>query len=349
MKGTITSEILVSYSQCPRKAYLLLCTDQRGTPNEYMSILQQRKEALQKDYIKELKQSNPDVQSYSTDSLRNGCELLVNATLKAEGIEAECAILRKVDSSSALGKYSYEPTLFIGTYRIDRYQRLELFFIGYVLEQIQSKLPVAGGIIGMDGKSHKVKLENSSKALTPLLEPLQEWAQTQSPDPPLLILSKQCNYCQFQSTCREQAEQEDNLSLLDAISTPKAVRQYEKKGIFTVKQLSYLFKPRKRKKRAKSPPIHKPELQALAIRTGKIYIQELPELSRRPVELFLDIEGIPDQGFYYLIGLLVCNGDTSTFHSFWADTPEYEARVWQQFVDEVSQSCTNCWLAIMEY
>ena len=152
MKRTITSEILVSYSQCPRKAYLLLCTDQKGTPNEYMSILQQRKEALQRDYIKELKQKNPDVQSYSKDSLRNGCEILINAALNAKGLEAECGILTKVDSSSALGKYSYEPTLFIGTYRTDKYQKLELFFVGYVLEQIQGKQPAAGKIIGMDSR-----------------------------------------------------------------------------------------------------------------------------------------------------------------------------------------------------
>ena len=63
----------------------------------------------------------------------------------------------------------------------------------------------------------------------------------------------------------------------------------------------------------------------MAIRTGKIYIQELPELSRQPVELFLDIESVPDQGVYYLIGLLVCDKDASTYHSFWADTLQDEA------------------------
>jgi predicted RecB family nuclease len=47
--------------------------------------------------------------------------------------------------------------------------------------------------------------------------------------------------------CYAQAEHEDNLSLLDGM-TGRMMRQYEKKGIFMVKQLSYLFKPRKRKK-----------------------------------------------------------------------------------------------------
>lgn len=338
MKRTITSEILVSYSQCHRKAYLLLCTNQRGTPNEYMSILQQQKQALQRDHIKELKQKNPDVQSYSTDNLKNGSSFLINAELKADGFQAECGILTKVAGSSAFGRYSYEPILFIGTHKIDKYQRLALFFVGYVLGQIQSKQPAVGRITGVDGRSHRAKLENNSKTLVPLLEPLQEWTQISSPDPPALILSKHCDYCQFRSMCREQAEQEDNLSMLSTISTSKVVQRYEKKGIFTVKQLSYLFKPRKRKKGGKKPSAtHKPELQALAIRTGKIYLQELPELSREPVELFLDIEGVPDQQFYYLIGLLVCKSDTSVNHSFWADTHKDEAMIWQRFIEKANQ------------
>ena len=72
--------------------------------------------------------------------------------------------------------------------------------------------------------------------------------------------------------------------------TAKAIKKYNKKGIFTVQQLSYLFKPRrKRKKRKNSEPIkHSLELQALAIRENKIYIQEMPELPRQPVELYLE-------------------------------------------------------------
>jgi len=117
------------------------------------------------------------------------------------------------------------------------------------------------------------------------------------------------------------------------------MRQYERKGIFTVKQLSYLFKPRKPKKRSRKPPpvTHKVELQALAIREKKIYLQDLPTLSRQPMELFVDMEGVPDRGFYYLIGLLVCQGDTMEHYSFWADTDQDELHMWQQFVDTVTQ------------
>ena len=54
--------------------------------------------------------------------------------------------------------------------------------------------------------------------------------------------------------------------------TPKVRKKYQKKGIFTVEQLSYVFRPRRRKK-GKSMLRFSPELQALAIRTNKIYIR----------------------------------------------------------------------------
>lgn len=339
MNKTITSEILVAYSQCPRKAFLLLCTTNQGTPHEYAEILEQQRQANQAKYLAILQRKNADVQPFKADTLAGKHEFLINATLERNGLAADCAILSKVRTHSALGRYSYEPTIFVGAHSLKKEQKLEMFFVGHVLGQVQGKSPVAGRIIGLDDKSHKMKLENSRKILIPLLEPLQEWAAASSPDPPPLILNKHCSICQFRTLCRAKAEQEDNLSLLNGISTSKAINQYERKGLFTVKQLSYTFKPRKRKKRAKNPPpvTHKPELQALAIREQKIYLQELPQLNRQPVELFLDIEGVPDRQFYYLMGLLVSENESTTYYPFWADTPADEAQMWQQFLEKISQ------------
>lgn len=339
MKKIITSEIVVGYSQCPYKAYLLLCTSKRGSQHEYIQILEKQRQIAQRNYIEDLRQENADIQPYSLDNLKGNHKYLANATLEADGYSAKCAVLTKVRTHSAFGHYSYEPTIVVGSHTIKKEHRLELFFVSYVLERVQEKRPVTGYVVGVDGKSHRVKLENGSKTLIPFLEPLQEWVAEETPEPPSLILNKNCLACQFRDLCREKAIQEDNLSLLDGISTQRAINKYEKKGLFTVKQLSYTFKPRKRRKRAKNPPpvIHKPELQALAIREQKIYLQELPELTRQPVELFLDIEGIPDQQFYYLIGLLVSEKGTTTYHPFWAATPDDEAQIWGEFLEKVNQ------------
>ncbi len=120
----------------------------------------------------------------------------------------------------------------------------------------------------------------------------------------------------------------------------KDIQQYQKKGIFTITQLSYLFRPRKQrkgKKKTKIPLRYRPELQALAIRTKNIYIQELPKLPEHKVELFLDIEGIPDQDFYYLIGLLISIGDKQLFYSFWPNSTMDEQIIWDRFIEEVNK------------
>ena len=49
------------------------------------------------------------------------------------------------------------------------------------------------------------------------------------------------------------------------------------------------------------------------------------------------MEGVPDRRRYYLIGVLVCQADTTTPYAFWADTAQEERHIWQQFVDMVNQ------------
>src|SRR5262249_30778735 len=143
--------------------------------------------------------------------------------------------------------------------------------------------------------------------------------------------NKHCPSCPFRDTCLQQAEKEDNLSLLDRV-TPKLIRKYHDRGIFTIRQLSHIYKPRRSRKKARRQVRHSLELQALAIRTGKIHVEHLPEVPRGPVELFLDLEGVPDRDHYYLAGLLVCRGDEAEYESFWADDAAGEAAVWSGLV-----------------
>src|SRR6266487_1812966 len=337
MHNAITSEIVVAYSLCPQKAFLLLCTEEKGTFHEYEQILQQQKLATQNQFLTTLSQTSLDIHFYTPTALISACDAFVNANLMIEGLEAVCSMLTRVVQPSSLGEYSYEPAIVVGTHSITKEQKLELLFAGYILGKIQGKIPDHGKIIDVDGISHHVKLGESANILLPLLRPLQTWITVSDPEPPPLLLNSHCHSCQFRDLCQARAVKEDNLSLLTAIK-PKDVRYYEKKGIFTVKQLSYVYKPRRPSKRAKNlQATHKPELQALAIRTGKIYLQQIPTISRQNVELFFDIEGIPDRQLYYLIGLSICKNNSCSYQAFWADTAEDEGHMWSTFLDTISR------------
>src|SRR5437867_12049455 len=137
MEPTITSDIVVAYSQCPRKAYLLLFSPDQGEPHEYAQLLEQQRCANQERYIDHLKQTHADVQSYSLENLRKGSKVLINAHLQVDGFASHCGVLTRVEGTSAFGKYSYEPSICVGTHSISTEQKLALSFVGYVLERLQ--------------------------------------------------------------------------------------------------------------------------------------------------------------------------------------------------------------------
>lgn len=334
---TITTEIFVAYLQCPRKAFLLLFSEDKGTPHDYPLILEKRRQSNRAQYLEKFLREHPEARTYDPEAFKKHA-FLVEATLRSESLEAYCAVLTKANTDETSRRISYEPMIVTGTYSITPEQKTELLFVGSVLGKLQKQEPAVGRIVGMDGKTHRVQLASNYKRIKSSLKILKSWCSDPQTVSPELILNKHCSSCQFQQICREQAEKESNLSLL-ARMTPKGIKRFNKRGIFTIQQLSYLFKPRRKRKKRKTPePVkHSLELQALAIRDQKIYIQKMPELTRQPVELFLDIEGIPDQQFYYLMGLLVCEGEHFTKHSFWANSLEDEPTIWRQLISMIDE------------
>src|SRR5262249_40207677 len=110
--------------------------------------------------------------------------------------------------------------------------------------------------------------------------------------------------------------------------------KYEKKGIFTVTQLAYTFRPRRRRRIRRATTVHRNHsLQAMSIRDKATYVTGTLELSTTPVQVFLDVEGLPDSNTYYLIGLYVCCVTADSYFYFWADSEEEEAIAWKGFLD----------------
>jgi len=127
------------------------------------------------------------------------------------------------------------------------------------------------------------------------------------------------------------AIEKDDLSLLAGMSE-KEHKKFRAKGIFTVTQLSYTFRPRRRPRRlrGKQEKYHH-SLKALAIREKKIHIVGNPEMKIEGTPVYLDVEGMPDRDFYYLIGMRIGNAESAVQHSLWADTVEGEGEIWQEF------------------
>jgi predicted RecB family nuclease len=154
--------------------------------------------------------------------------------------------------------------------------------------------------------------------------------------PPELILNRHCIECDFQSICRQKAIEKDDLSLLGGM-TEKERKKLNSKGIFTITQLSYTFRPRRRSKKMldKNEKYHH-SLKALAIRENKIHIVGELELKVDGTPVYLDVEGIPDMDFYYLIGIRTMNAGVIVQHSLWADSPTDEKVIWKELLEILS-------------
>src|SRR5260370_12612966 len=109
-----------------------------------------------------------------------------------------------------------------------------------------------------------------------------------------------------------------------------------RRGIFTVTQYSHTFRPGRMKGTAtgKSQK-YDHSLQALAVRDNTVYVAQRPELPDAKARLYLDVEGLPDEGLYYLIGLTVEEGGTRRQLDLWAESEVDEAAIWAAFLAAV--------------
>ncbi|MCG2785606.1 MAG: TM0106 family RecB-like putative nuclease, partial [Anaerolineae bacterium] len=327
----ISSKLVVSYSECHRKAFLLW----DGTHGEYLleyeTIISNLRKTNRDRQIQILREQGNNIKPYenATQLLETGL-YIANANIKAGGFEAYCDILK-------IGQDKNIPIIVSGTNKINDEQKFELHFASFVIGNLLKNSPQQGIIIDGSGKNHKINLSNSAKIISPAITVLAEWVNSRPTEPPAIALGKKCAYCQYFLSCKDVAEKNDDLSQFDRL-TPKLIKRYHEKGIFTLKQLSFQFRPRRpRKRKPRTNELYKPELQALAIRTGNILIHDIPKLSETPQKIFLDIEGLPDLGFHYLIGLLICSPDGDRYLSFWADTQSDEEMIFRQFLDVVEK------------
>jgi hypothetical protein len=124
-------------------------------------------------------------------------------------------------------------------------------------------------------------------------------------------------------------ERGDSLHLLGM--PPATIAKYHKKGITTITQLSHLFRPRRRGRVLSVKGRYLYELKALAIREQKTYVLHKPDVPASAVSIYLDMEGLPDENFIYLIGgIMVQPGQPEQSFSFWANDMAEQQLIFDQ-------------------
>jgi predicted RecB family nuclease len=250
----ITREVLENYLHCKMKGFLTLIGE-RGVTTEYESwhravVAQQKIDAaanfmthyrggtLKKDVV------------FAAFEVADAPDAILNAHLDTESFSLSFDALVKNKGPSLKGKDSYRPALF-GSPTGRMPQKLLLGVLARIISDMQEEECSTGTIFREGGKPSSVRLSDILKKARAVLSDLEALRRGNAPS---LVLNEHCQICEFRSRCHAQAIKEDNLSLLRGMDE-SAITRLNAKGIFTVNQLSYTFKARRRPKRAKKSEV----------------------------------------------------------------------------------------------
>lgn len=367
---TITLRLFEAYLQCPMKCWLK-SINESSTGNAYAEWVETRTESYLADGMNRLRSGAlvpgctvvPEIKNlkgnkwllavdvagqtreFSSTEVRNRSR---NTATRSDNpnsaskinqglvrIESRLHAVERTQRKGPGNPAQFLPIRLAFTNKLGKYNKLLLAFDALALSETLGRKISAGRIIHGDHHSMlRVKIGNILSQVRKHIEKIA--ALLASSSPPELVLNSHCTECEFQLGCRQKAIEKDDLSLLSGMRE-KERKKLHSEGIFTVTQLSYRFRPRRRPKkfRDKREKCHH-SLKALAVREKKIYVVGSPDLKVEGTPVYLDVEGLPDRDFHYLIGVRIGKGKSAVQHSLWADSIEDEGRIWNEFLDIVA-------------
>ena len=263
--------------------------------------------------------------------ITNHWRFSLDTVARAHYLESTLQLVERTNSIIQRHIDTLIPIRFNSANRITKENRLLLAFDAFVFSQAIGRKIVFGRIIHGENYSRlKIKVEALYTQVQKDLAAIRELLSADLP--PEVVLKKHCIECEFQIVCNADAIAREDLSLLSGMSE-KERKKLNSKGILTISNLSYTFRPRRKPKRlsGKQEKYHH-SLKALAIQQGKIHVTGSEELKILGTPVYIDVEGLPDRDFYYLIGIRFSTGQEIIQHSLWADSRADEKEIWANFI-----------------
>jgi len=250
MKTLITNELFLDFIECRYRGYLKItgATEPQSGLLDVSGRLRERyhsqaRERLLRAYSDKANQVCTDVGLSVV--LANRFDLAIDVTATDANASVRFDALMAAPANARGSQPHYIPIIFVNNEKISTEDELQLALCASTLIRWHACRPSFGRILyGSDFRIRKVKLARALEKADRALEEIRALAERPS-QPPLLRLNTHCPTCVFRTNCRATAIEKDDLSLLRGIKEKEIVK-LRNKGIFTVTQLSYTFRPRKK-------------------------------------------------------------------------------------------------------
>jgi predicted RecB family nuclease len=247
----ITLDVFEAYLKCPTKCWLR-ATDEPSAGGTHPEWVKAQNESYRGSETRRLVAEfpndevalSPHNKKFKVANWWLASSLVVQAQMDYCALESELHALEHVPAEGRTKPTRFIPIRFVFTNKLSKDDKLLLAFDAFVLSKSLGREVSIGKIVhGDDHATLKLKISAMISEVRKRLERIA--ALLSNPAPPDLVLNPHCPKCEFQARCRQKAEEKDDLSLLSNMSG-KERKKFHTEGIFTVTQLSYTFRARRR-------------------------------------------------------------------------------------------------------
>jgi uncharacterized protein len=279
-------------------------------------------------------------------AMARGADTIYQACLRRDDIQGYADFLRRVETPSTLGAYSYEPwdTKLARTVR--PHHVLQLAAYCDFLEEMQGVLPEKFGFILGDKREEQLRTLDFIYAYRELrdrcLRSQKSWNAKAMPDPAL-----DRSHGRWTRAAGWNLIERDHLSLVANISRSQ-IRRLEAGGVMTVAALAAgPPRPREIEQAIYARLVRQARLQRES--RGKdrpVYEIPIPDTEAKPAglqllppasagDVFFDMEGFPhvEGGLEYLFGAVTKEKKGWVFHDWWAHDTGAERVAFEGFLD----------------
>lgn len=338
---TITDLIFEAFLACKTKAHLLIaspspkcdkdsiCAWQRDLFNQYQNACVRM---ITPEVTNRL---TIDRATIDSQPVRQS-QWIAGAEIKIDDLSSSPPLIENLAwNPKSTGKADLVPVRIYPTETINPRHKLLLAFDALIIRQLTGQLPVIGKVIhGQHQSVARIRMANLVSRAEEVLAELRSMLERNTT--PTFALNRNCPVCEFENQCFDQAERDDDISLLKVIP-PREIIKIRERGIFTVTQLARSFRARRRRVWGDAKiGKYSYSLKARALCDKIIYMAGSPGLDIEGTPVYLDVEGVPEERIYYLIGAKVVSDGSSQQYSFWADSKDDEIKIWRKFLTLIS-------------
>ncbi|WP_275937775.1 TM0106 family RecB-like putative nuclease [Bradyrhizobium ottawaense] len=289
-------------------------------------------------------------------AMARGDAVIVQAALRDENWSGRADVLRRVESPSGLGAWSYEVTDTKLARETKGNTVLQLSLYSDLLATMQQKVPETAHVVtpGTEYLPEAYRVADFAAFYRRIRRSLETFAASPLHDSLYPNPIEHCEVCRWREPCASRRRADDHLSLVAGI-TKTQIEELARRGVGTMAALATLPIPLQwRPDRGSAPSYERvreqARLQVEGRGGGRLLHEVLPQvpefgLFRLPEpsagDIFFDFEGDPfvdGGGLEFLFGYLYANdAGMEAYVGDWVTTRQHERAAFERFIDFVTE------------